>query len=90
MGTVIDMAVNPSVYKTLHSILSNIDDTKYLCSCAMCDVKLLTKITPKYNHCVVLRTINKTNGCAKTHIEGLLRYMTVLGNSNFNKVCDCY
>jgi hypothetical protein len=89
MGTVIDMTVNPSVHKTLHSILKNISTTKYLCSCTVCDVKLLSKTTPNYNHCVVIRTISKTNGCARTQTEGLLIQLTVTGNSNFDKARDC-
>jgi len=49
MGTLVDMTVNPSVYKTLHSLLRNIDNTTYWCTCAICDVKLLTETAPKHN-----------------------------------------
>ena len=89
MGTVVGMTASPSVYKILHPLVRNIDNTKYLCSYAICDAKLLTKTTPRYSHCVVLRKINKNNGCARTHTEGLIKHKTVLGNSNFSKACDC-
>jgi len=68
MGTAVDMTVSPSVNKTLHSILRNIDNTRYWCSCAICDVKLLTETAPKHN---------KACDCASKTCD-LIRRVTVL------------